>query len=489
MPNITAVVWNIQTFGDTMEARRGTAYAPLCCFIGRVLAELNADVFVLMELRSGGRPYLPTLLAVLNFLLNNGWQYDYIPGSIVEGVQGIPQAANNLGFTQMGHSEGYAVFWRNDANKFTMRPASRTRLSGHPIANQSYINLVFEGRTPANVDAQTEILTAPNFNPLNNNPNLWGNLGFTQNSPMAELRPLRWDKVRRPCYCVLDLAAGGARRDQLLPIVVYHAPSPTGSMRFPGTFIGVQASALSRQLYQVDDTNQPNPTPVNVNQAVVAGDFNLDRNGNNQAVLAAYNAYTENFNAGNNNNEGGAQLPNILVNDQQNAANNLTAVRLSRSDGTPILGPNTTDYFWLAIDNLFYRNLNLHPPAQGAVYNVLSDLIGDPLHGVYGALVDTTQKRRGIKAFNTALEAALHPLDGSDPYPEIARPSDTPCKKRQRLNNGQMNYTGLVLQGLEDYDNYKEDLENGYFSNARRAAEFYVNSVSDHLPVVFRFTI
>lgn len=475
MPNITAVVWNVETFGDAWNAQRGATYTPICRFIARVIKQVNADIFFMMELRPGGGVYLNTLQALLNTLEVGGaiWTYDYLPGSVVTG-QGFPVTqANQLAYTQQGHSEGYAVFWRAPA-AFTMLN-TRVALSQHPAFGQSQIGLVFTGRTPA-FNNNTGWFNAPNFNP-GAPPLVWNRLDFPEPRPI-HAGDIRFDRSRRPAVCVLNLNRGQGPAQDLVPLVVYHAPNSNFSTRF-----GVQVSAYSTQLYQVDDTTQFNVTMRTVNQAIIAGDFNLDANNiAHDRNVDAYYAYTTALNGGGGGNTGGANLPNVWVNDTVTPILNCTAIRLRDGNGA-INSANPNDYRWLAIDNLFYRGLNAVTPAtnyKGPAYNILADIMTG------GDLVNTASKQRVIRRFWEAMVTALG-LNNVN-YPFTNPVNGTPMRMRHGTP-GNYVYTGPIIAGLLDYNAYRADLFNGHFSNARRAAEFYFNSISDHLPLVFRFTV
>jgi len=468
MPDITIVIWNVETFGDAWLAQRGANYTPICRFIARVLDEVDADVFCMMELRSGGTPYLATLRAAINNLQPaEYWRYEWIPGAVVPFTPFPPANAADLGFLQAAHSEGYALLWR-DKPEFDMLD-TRVALSGHPLAGNSRIGLVFTGRPPALTPAGW--FSAPNFDPANP-PAVWNQLDFPIPAPI-HAGDIRWDQSRRPCYFVLDLnRVGVPRSQQLLPILVFHAPNSLFSTRF-----AVQCNAYSTELYQVDDTTQPAVAMTNVNQAFAAGDFNLNRNDANDQNTDAYFAFSNDFNYQPINNQGGAQLRNIWV-SSGNLPDNLTAVRLSRQDGTPIVTNNPRDYYWLAIDNAFYRNLNAVLPAanySGPVYDIVAEVMQ------HGNLVNTPGKRAVVQSFAAAIAAQVAN------YPYTQPVTNTPST-RKRGRDDQWIYTPIIAN-LQNYIPYSANLNLGYFTNARRAAEFVVNSISDHLPLVFRFTV
>ncbi|KUO09302.1 hypothetical protein [Streptomyces sp. DSM 15324] len=480
---VTVVVWNVQTFGDARPAARGANYAPICRFMAQALYEVSADVLIMMELRRGGAQYLPTLQAAL--MAQSGaaadvWDYDYIPGSVT--TRGYPNDPDDLDFTQTGHSEGYAVLWRDNHPEFTVLDTPDA-LSHNIVNGQSKIGLVLEGRSAQPNVPNPYWFAAPNFVPP---PPPWRRLEFPEPNPI-HAGDTRWNLCRRPCCVVLDLnrpGAGVPREQELLPIVVHHA---TNNPR-RSTPWSVQSAAYSAQLYQVDDTTQAAPTMVDVAQALAAGDFNIDRN----VDAEAYGYFTRGFTAGGANN-GGANLPTTWA-DSANAPDNHTAIRLSRWRGphqppVPITDANVDAYRWLAIDNLFIRNLaTVNPPANyhGPVYNILSGL----LH--HGFLVNPLAKRAAIRAFRTAILTALGPPlvgGGYTNYPFIDPANNTPCRTRRRKRGGGFSYYSPVISNLRNFTYYMADLQRGYFRTPRRAAEFYVNSISDHLPLVYRFTV
>lgn len=485
---VTVVVWNVETFGDRWPAARGLDYFPICNFIAQALYAVSADVFIMMELRRGGAQYLPTLqnaLVAQSLVARpddpaDAWNYDYIPGSVLP-PHGYPATPNSFGYTLKGHGEGYAVLWRNHPDFTVLR--TRNAFSGNIVGGQSKIGLVLEGRSAQPNVPSPYWFAAPNFAPPL--PAAWPRLDFLEPNPI-HAGDTRWNLCRRPCCVVLDLIRPGTRARQLLPIVVHHATNNDRSTPW-----SVQSAAYSAQLYQVDDTTHGVPTMVDVEQALAAGDFNIDRNDITNADVGAYDYFTNGFTAGGAN-HGGADLPTTWV-DSANAPDNHTAVRLSRWHGPdqppePIIAANVDAYRWLAIDNLFIRDLaTVNPPApyHGPVYNVLSGLQAG------GFLVDTPAKQAVIQSFRAAVLAALgppHPGGGGTNYPYIG-PANTPCRTRKRKGDGTYSFSSPVISNLMNYTEYMADLQLGHFTSARRAAEFYVNSISDHLPLVYRFDV
>ncbi|MEW2116965.1 endonuclease/exonuclease/phosphatase family protein [Streptomyces sp. NPDC005474] len=507
MPDVTVVVWNVETFGDAWPAVRGGDYTPICRFMAQALYEVKADVFIMMELRRGGAQYLPTLKAALeaqpgaaaqpavpagpgvpaqSAVPAHVWNYDYIPGSVLPPF-GDPVGPASFDYTQQGHGEGYAVLWRNQPDFTVLR--TRNAFSRNIVGGESKIGLVLQGRTPTTNVPRPLWYQAPNFDPAAP-PAAWTRLGFPAATPPLQGQA-RWNLSRRPCYVVLGLNRPGPPERRLLPIVVHHSTSPNPLRNPRSTPWSVQLAAYSAQLYQVDDTSHGATTMVTVEQALAAGDFNIDHNEATSWQREAYDYFTNDFGPGGAN-DGGANLPTTWV-DSANAPDNHTAVRLSRWHG-PKLPPeqitaaNVDAYRWLAIDNLFIRDLpTVNPPApyRGPVYNVLSGLQAG------GFLVDTPAKQAVIRSFRDAVLAALgapHAGGGGTNYPYIG-PANTPCRTRKRKTDGTYSFSAPVIGNLMSYTDYMADLQLGHFTSARRAAEFYVNSISDHLPLVYRFTV
>jgi hypothetical protein len=470
---VTLVVWNVETFGDRWDAARGANYAPVCNFMAQALYEADADILILEELRKSGSQYLPTLRAAMAQLTGHAWTYDFIPGSVVSSD---PNAPLVLGYTQQGHSEGYAVLWRTGDPEFSVL-RTRDANSGRVVNGMSRIGLVLRGRTSnPNVVGPNGWYSAPVFDPANP-PAPWLRLNFLVANPIHK-GDTRWNLARRPCYVVLSLTRPlQPRSEQLLPIVVFHATNHKYS-----TAWSVQSHAYSAQLYQVDDTTQPIPTMVTVDQAIASGDFNIDHNDPNNVDWDAYTAFTVPFA------NGGANLTRTWVNSLT-PERNLTAVRLSHHDGQPIDTDDVNDYRWLAIDNLFSDGLTpVTPPSdyRGPVYNLLGGLKRN------GFLVNSAAKRRVIRSFNAAIATALGPRQPNgnfQNYPRVNPDNGTPCQARKTDRDGNFIYSGPVIGSLLDWNDYVDDLDNGYFSTARTAVEFYVNSISDHLPLVYRFNV
>ena len=127
--NIKVLFWNVEDFGDGKSGRRGN-YVPLCNFIAQVVRNVDADVLCLMELKISAI-FLGHLDQLHRSLLNAynlggqtcDWYCDWVPGSLVVAAWPAPYSPNNVNFTGQGRNEGYAVFWKQNIDKFVMQQA------------------------------------------------------------------------------------------------------------------------------------------------------------------------------------------------------------------------------------------------------------------------------------------------------------------------------------------------------------------------------
>src|SRR5215213_5857494 len=127
--NIKVIYWNVENFGDPQNGRRGN-YVPLSNFIARVVRNVDADILCLMEVRNSAFPNRIRRLqrALLNAYNVGGnqtcdWYCDAVPGSLIYNAFAAAYSPNNVGFTGQGRNEGYAVFWKQNIDKFQMQRA------------------------------------------------------------------------------------------------------------------------------------------------------------------------------------------------------------------------------------------------------------------------------------------------------------------------------------------------------------------------------
>lgn len=142
--NIKVLFWNVEDFGDGKSGRRGN-YVPLCNFIAQVVRNVDADVLCLMELKVTAifLGHLDQLHRSLLNAYNMGgqtcdWYLDWVPGALTYNVNVAPYSPNNVNFTGQARNEGYAVFWKQNIDKFIMQQAdsiiaANTTPPGHAV--------------------------------------------------------------------------------------------------------------------------------------------------------------------------------------------------------------------------------------------------------------------------------------------------------------------------------------------------------------------
>ena len=181
--------------------------------------------------------------------------------------------------------------------------------------------------------------------------NLWNWLEFTRSAAAPASRT----GCRRPAYVTIRVnrpALPGAA-DQLVPIVLYHAPSAA-----PASSAGMQRSAYVQPMYQAYDWSAPAPGWINCNNALNGGDYNVV----NGAVAYPYQAFTGGFGGVG---VGGGAGCTVAINNPAPPGGtvadnplNKSIVALTNGVGGPArYSANRPDFRSMAIDNIFYRGL------------------------------------------------------------------------------------------------------------------------------------
>ena len=241
MPTRRLVIWNVENFGSFTHLKKGpdgdcilgTLYA-----IAQVVLSCNADIFVMQECRRRGRDYLEDLAGYLG----DDWSYDYLPGSIRDGVGAIA-GFNSLNYISDGNSEGYAVLWRGDDTLSPFAGDGVVKMSrgrdGDPD-NDGYINLVSRGSDPEIIwDAPIPAIADDegyNEQARFPRPSCRAFVNDTDDPVRQERnqRVFQWTLVRHPA--LIHVTDG----DGHVPVVVYHAPNGTNAPFYAGL-----AAALS----------------------------------------------------------------------------------------------------------------------------------------------------------------------------------------------------------------------------------------------------
>lgn len=514
MPAIRTMFWNIETFGDQMKTRGN--YAAMCNFVARVAFNQGADILAIMELRSAGVPHLYTLAQALNNAYGpaGDWYYDWIRGAVRTDIGGAPvNDANDLAM-DVDHHEGYAVFW-NDAQhpNFTMlgtsnaysagslRPVPAGGIGAPPPARipANVLGLVLEGRAQGAL--VNNWFNAPPFAPVAGAA--WGNLNFSQSNPI-NVGDVKRGGPRRPCYFVIEVQGRAAPNNTLehrfVPMLVYHATSNARSRR-----LNTQLSGYSRQLYSVNTNPAGPPIWVTAQNAVIAGDFNVDANKRNEGEAGgvAYDAYTVFTHAFVNGGAGcwaGAGNPRGWLDLDSMAGGNAntprTTVQLKTGYGAnevpiPDNAP-INDFIKLAIDNIFYRlgaGVATVPPGPMAAYQAVYNLVQEVINGNLRNAVAPNL----VSDFWQVIFAQLGGANAFGPYPNYPNTAQTSLMPTRTVDQNEEPFMSDVLR----FGRLRRGLRAGHFQNvngvpndgsrdARVAAEFIHHFISDHLPVTMQ---
>lgn len=282
-----------------------------------------------------------------------------------------------------------------------------------------------------------------NFNP--GGANTWNWIEFTRSASGSATRT----GSRRPAYVTIKVNRPGApaAADQLVPIIVYHAPSAA-----PASSAGMQRSAYSQPMYQAYDWGGGGW--INCNNALIGGDFNVVING----VAYAYNAFSRAW-AGGTGGYGGGAAATMAISAgpaDPNNVNNRSIVALTVGVGGPQrYSNNANDFRQMSFDNIFFRGLGGGVVGGGTL---LRDLIVDVAAG--GGLV-------GVPIATCGATPAMQ-------LGAFAPPLVSQVTSRAQVLAGQ-------------FGNPPADAGNN--SLARRAAEFANLFISDHLPAVIEFNM
>jgi hypothetical protein len=74
------MVWDVGDFGNAVPAKGNDA--PLCNFIPCAVAQQQADILMLQEVRQAGFALLGQLNNALRTATNGDWYHDCIPGAL-----------------------------------------------------------------------------------------------------------------------------------------------------------------------------------------------------------------------------------------------------------------------------------------------------------------------------------------------------------------------------------------------------------------------
>lgn len=478
---ITYMSWNVQNFGQATQAyanAKGNNSLLLAQFIARTAARNDVSILSIMEVMPTALPHLRSLLAALNAHASagaNDWMFDYIKGSVDTltppgAVVNSPADLSWQSGTFSPRREGYGIFWRNGHADFTMLRAVDDMSEGSwhgggyaPPAPVPTNVLVLSRMGRDLIAAQRPPRAAANFNPAGAAGAPFGISYYPDVSTLIGPGSIWYEDTRRPAVAIIRRTAGVGDAAKVVPLLTYHAPS-NPALAALGTYI----SGLAKPLYvagAVAADNKPSGASFHPSRTVASGDFNLPAGGGNNWANA-YSAYVNAFGAadGGGNPNGGANATPIY---DDNAPITTTIQIYAMGGGGLFNGPainaaNNNAYSFSAIDNMFERN-------TAHTHFAIVDLMAD----VRGANVDTMA---GIQAY----AADMNFLDAAN--------------MGAHANTGPVDAAGNSIftffdAGIaNDWATFLAGVNAGTFPNARSAAVFLRQFVSDHLPMMIEFT-
>lgn len=477
MPQYTLVIWNLQNFGSGSE-KWGADGVWRANFIARYMRSIGADMLGVIEVSPHGLESVRQLLRSLNanqaLAVNRDWAFDLIKSGLVNDVALDSSDAttwNNGG----PRREGYAFYWRTGRG-FTIVPAARpisegaeNRAAAPALPANNYLDLVTQGRPVELAGGAWSITggyTKASLFPIKNNAPVdpWPALDFLTVARGGSSRPT-YQSTRRPAFVVIKTKAG-TDRTTLVPVLFFHSPSYG-----PLAEASVAMSSFSREHYVTYplDNGQPDTDELTVIDNVVsAGDYNYSASADWPGMYFRYTrAYSKTP-------DGGVASVAILTppGDTQ------TTIQLDgysdatgRYSGDPIESDDADDYRKMSIDNLFVRGLGRD--AGTGTENLIETVMEN----------DNAMKN-SIKAFKAYLDELYDENDYFD-----ANRGPYSVMRRKRRGGGFFDDDVYALPGITDWGTLYADVRRGYFTTARSAAEFVRNFVSDHLPLILKFTV
>ncbi len=348
---------------------------------------------------------------------------------------------------------------------YTLTDALTLPAAGTAVVPLNALSLAMFGRDSANpldpthapsvFNGDTSAITA-NFQP--GGGNVWNWTEFTR----AAGGPAYHTGSRRPAYVTIKVNRPGfpAAADQLLPIIVYHAPSAA-----PASSAGMQRSAYIQPMYQAYDWVAGNW--INCNNALNGGDYNVI----NGAVAYPYQAFTAGY--GGVGFGGGAACTMAIANPAppggtmgDNPLNKSIVALTHGVGGPPRYSANRPDFRSMAIDNIFYRGLGGGVLGGGTL---LLDLLTASYTGG-GALTGAPVQNCLNTPNMVNVQTSVYVHHAAIAMPNMVDSTTTLFD---------MNAGAFGTQ--PDYD-----AQN---TGARRAAEFVNLFVSDHLPAAIQFNM
>jgi hypothetical protein len=483
---VRVMVWNVQNFGSVGPAYvnyKGTDSAILAPFIAKVVHQYQIDVLMVLEVMRGAGPSLDNLMYALNDgLANPDWCYDSVRGAVAaDSNVTAPEdvvSSDELTWASSAvatRAEGYAVFWRdNQGARFSIKAADRdlsegswrdNRYGGDPPEHA--ITLSLTGRNWITIGPSPGVQSSEAFDPAS--PGVgWVWSEYPDVTALLTARP-RWARARRPAYAAIDLNIGGGRAAKIVPIVVYHAPSRLSLSRM-GTYL----SGLAEELYVMGG----NPRYYHP-KAIAGGDYNVDTRmldpDHPGDWTVAYKKYFMPFSTGlppTDDWDAGADMDAFNTDNRGRA----TIIKLRHNVngvpvGPPILNQNLGFYYSRPIDNVFYRGVTNPNTYVLLLPNTVMQggaLTGAPMQRWFNGLVQVALAAQQI-------DAQLGPQNPTGAFGALEP----------------------VFPNMTDWNRFLTGIQQGFFlgdpdtgaGDARSAAVFVHDFVSDHLPLYVEFDV
>ncbi|MDQ3725231.1 MAG: hypothetical protein M3335_04975 [Actinomycetota bacterium] len=505
---VKVAIWNIQNYGGgygrggTSPAYWGNNSHLRNCFIRDFVVREEIDVLLIMEAQSTSKSSLDDLRAKLNAgaVGTKDW-CSSLCGSAITKWDNPPQSNRVISFRSDARYEGYAVLWRSaQAGRFKLLRglhdiAQKTEWDpanpAPPGVNGSPLNMVTWARPADNVPIEPENpakkrrlepgaqnggrqqfralggYTRPNLYPFRDNQlqDAWSEMDLPATGRAGTFG---YRTTRRPVYVVLEMAGGATPAQRLCPVVAYHAPSNAGRAR-DGTLI----SGLSRELYVTNGVVPggvaPDPaTLVPQEKVVYGGDYNLSLTKEEwpeSDFMHYFVPFAREW-------TGGAACKEAPDHDGSAAERNTNVSLVSGPDHDIPIPPGPVEaYLTKPLDLIFTR-----PPDRvtGARVNVILQLWEEGPAGPYANTV------RALGAHVDQVVQGLSPKE---------RLSPTHGPEHRVLNHKKQwvwrpMYNGNWGARFESWTAFRADLQAGWMSCPRRAAELYQMFISDHLPLI-----
>jgi hypothetical protein len=481
MATVRAMVWNIQNFGskgDSYANYKGANSELLAEFIADVVRAFKIDVLMVLEVMPTAEPSLDNVMYALNRGLDPpDWCYDWVKCAVARRPEKVPyddvETRDQLSWRGSRHAqreEGYAVFWRNSqTDRFTMQDAREPLSEGgwtvkryKTPAPRHAIELTLRGREIEGADNAPWVRASNGF--LRKDPiKHWDWSQYPDISKFASIWSPRWDRTRRPAVATIVLNTGGTREQTVVPIVAYHAPSRREPAR-----MGIYLSGLARELY-ITHTGVDNVYEFH-EKAIALGDYNLGTD--DDSWDAAYVTYHRPFKA---DRSAGADMKGFNDDDDHIT----TTILLNELvDGKPIgpaiEGDKLRDFYRATIDNVFVRGLT-----NDNTY--VCRLPADTMKG--GVFTGDKLKRWSAHLDKLVLSPGnVHKKQG----PRTREWVDGQWELKPIFPH-MTDWTAFLAAVKRGW--FKGDANTGDGVEARQAAEFIHDFVSDHLPLYVEFDV